>query len=93
MSILFIISLFLLIGYVLLLGWYKNAWLKLKHFKVKPISKQIKVTVIIPARNEEQNIGRCLESIARQTYPANLRRACDRAHSALHYRSPNWGCD
>lgn len=72
MAILFIISLFLLIAYVLLLGWYKNAWLKLKHFKAKPISKQIKVSLIIPARNEEKNIGLCLESIVRQTYPATL---------------------
>lgn len=72
MAFLFIISLLLLTGYVLLLGWYKNAWLKPKNFKAKPISRKIKVTVIIPARNEEKNIGRCLESIMQQTYPASL---------------------
>lgn len=72
MAIFFTISLFLLIGYVLLLGWYKNAWLKLRHFKPKPVSGHTKVTIIIPARNEENNIGRCLESIVQQTYPASL---------------------
>lgn len=72
MAILFVISLFLLIGYVLLLGWYKNAWIKLKNYKPKPVSGNTKVTIIIPARNEEKNIGRCLESIVQQTYPASL---------------------
>lgn len=72
MAIFFTISLFLLIGYVLLLGWYKNAWLKLRHFKPKPVGGHTRVTIIIPARNEENNIGRCLESIVQQTYPASL---------------------
>ena len=31
-----------------------------------------RVTVIIPARNEEKNIGACLQSLAAQTYPKNL---------------------
>lgn len=30
-----------------------------------------KVSVIVPARNEEHNIGRCIESLANQTYPAD----------------------
>lgn len=42
----------------------------------KPISRtdslptpKIKVTVIIPARNEENNLGACLQSLKKQTYP------------------------
>ena len=30
------------------------------------------MTVVIVARNEENNIGSCIESIIRQTYPENL---------------------
>lgn len=30
-----------------------------------------KISVIIPARNEEANIRRCVESLAKQTYPAD----------------------
>lgn len=33
----------------------------------------IPITIIIPARNEEANIGRCLQSIVDQSYPAHLR--------------------
>jgi len=29
------------------------------------------VSIVIPSKNEENNIGNCLESIKRQTYPAN----------------------
>lgn len=34
-----------------------------------PDNKLPRVTVIVPARNEEGKIGRCLESLARQDYP------------------------
>ncbi|MFX6230461.1 glycosyltransferase, partial [Acinetobacter baumannii] len=33
---------------------------------------QIFFSIIIPARNEENNIGACLASIAKQQYPAHL---------------------
>ena len=71
-SLLFIISLLLLTAYILLLGWYKNAWVRLRVFKPPPVSGTTKITVIIPARNEEKNISNCLESIIRQNYPASL---------------------
>lgn len=40
-------------------------------FRVKPGSnrKKYSVTVIVPARNEEDNIARCLDSLAGQDYP------------------------
>lgn len=31
-----------------------------------------KISVIIPARNEDKNIGKCIDAIAAQTYPAGL---------------------
>jgi chlorobactene glucosyltransferase len=36
-----------------------------------PLSEWPKVSVIVPARNEEANIGRCVESLAKQTYPSD----------------------
>ena len=30
------------------------------------------VSIIVPARNEEENIGRCLDSLLKQDYPADL---------------------
>lgn len=35
-------------------------------------SSQIKVTIIIPARNEEKNIGNLLNALEKQTYPRHI---------------------
>jgi cellulose synthase/poly-beta-1,6-N-acetylglucosamine synthase-like glycosyltransferase len=52
---------------------YRRWFLKVKPFVASGEStSNIKFTVIIPARNEEQQIGKCLESILRQTYPDHL---------------------
>jgi cellulose synthase/poly-beta-1,6-N-acetylglucosamine synthase-like glycosyltransferase len=72
LGIIFIISLLLLVAYILLLGWYKKSWLQIRPFKAAQVSGNTKVTIIIPARNEEENIKHCLQSIARQNYPAAL---------------------
>src|SRR6185369_6374885 len=37
-----------------------------------PLEVNIKVSVIIPARNEENNIGNCLRSILDQSYSLSL---------------------
>lgn len=34
-----------------------------------PIPTQTRISVLIPARNEEANIARCIESLSRQSYP------------------------
>ena len=78
-------ALILFVGYVVLIIYYRHCWLqiptynlsgeKLKIPSVASTKKSIsttKITVIIPARNEAQNIGHCLQSIIKQTYPANL---------------------
>lgn len=72
MAGLFITAWVLLVMYVLLLGWYKNAWQGLRYVQPKPVSGKTRVTVIIPARNEEQYIGDCIKSIRRQNYPEAL---------------------
>src|SRR4030095_12865717 len=38
----------------------------------KPFPASIKVSVIIPARNEELRIGSCLDALLNQTYPKAL---------------------
>ena len=69
-----LISLFLLMLYVVIIIYYRQGWLQLKTYH--PVAGSIKhstfITVIIAARNEEKNIGSCIESIIKQTYPENL---------------------
>ncbi len=62
---------FLLIAgnlYFLLLSVSNILWLRLSSVKPRTTWKG-KVSVLIPARNEENNIGRCLDSLLRQSYP------------------------
>jgi glycosyltransferase involved in cell wall biosynthesis len=42
-------------------------------FHIPHSSFVTQITIIIPARNEAANIGRCLQSIVDQSYPAHLR--------------------
>jgi cellulose synthase/poly-beta-1,6-N-acetylglucosamine synthase-like glycosyltransferase len=68
---LFIISLlcFLLItGYSFLLQYYQHEFSRIIPVHLVKTDPQ-KVSVIIPARNEENNIGECLDSILSQDYP------------------------
>ena len=70
-----LISLVLLLPYVALIIYYRQSWLQLKTYHPvagKSIKHSTFITVIIVARNEEKNIGSCIESIIKQTYPENL---------------------
>lgn len=65
-------SIFLFI-YCILLLYYKIQWDVLPETKTSPTQKaRTSISVIIPARNEEQNIGRLLASIEKQNYPKKL---------------------
>ncbi|MDI3318668.1 glycosyltransferase [Pinibacter soli] len=73
--ILFFASLALLILYAFLIAFYDKGWRTLSSFSeadVENATPSIKISVIVPARNEEQNIGWCLESIVGQNYPKEL---------------------
>ena len=73
--ILLLISLLLLIPYSILIIYYRQSWLQLKPFVNTEGGVQkntTSVSVIIAARNEEKNIGLCIESILKQTYPTHL---------------------
>ena len=71
--ILLIPSIILLLVYSILIFYYRLVWKKIPVFKM-PVDAQpkTKISVIIPARNEENNIAACLDSLAEQDYPKDL---------------------
>jgi cellulose synthase/poly-beta-1,6-N-acetylglucosamine synthase-like glycosyltransferase len=62
-----IISLFLF--YSVLIIYYWQSWRKIPLFKATDHPSATKVSIIIPARNEEANIGNLLKALQQQTYP------------------------
>jgi cellulose synthase/poly-beta-1,6-N-acetylglucosamine synthase-like glycosyltransferase len=73
MYIFLYITLLLLFLYGVLINYYERSWKTIPDFRNDDLPAEgIKISVIIPARNEQQNITRCLESIQKQTYPSSL---------------------
>src|SRR6185295_13056142 len=70
--ILLYITIGLLVTYSILILFYRAGWLELKPFSQTDHEPSIKISVIIPARNEEENIGKLLSSLEKQTYPPQL---------------------
>ena len=68
---LFLLFVCLSVIYFLYILIHLVSWLRLPKAKIGPAPKT-RITVIIPARNEEANITKCLESISKQNYPSNL---------------------
>lgn len=68
--ILFMLYLFTL-AYAFLIGIYTYGWFSLKVFDKKEAGSQTKISVIVPARNEANNIRNCLSGLLDQTYPAD----------------------
>ncbi|NTW32999.1 MAG: glycosyltransferase [Bacteroidetes bacterium] len=71
-EILSYVFVFILLCYVILIGTYNISWFKIKTWKSKITEPHTKVTVIVPARNESENISACLKNICSQNYPADL---------------------
>ncbi len=68
-----VITAVLLLAYCLLILQYRQWYLRLPLFRNDPVTQpQTKFSVIIPARNEEENIHDCLISVLRQNYPQEL---------------------
>jgi cellulose synthase/poly-beta-1,6-N-acetylglucosamine synthase-like glycosyltransferase len=64
------IAFILITGYSFLIRHYQDLFMKIPPFIAqKPVPEN--VTVIIPARNEEKNIGPCLDAILNQDYPGS----------------------
>lgn len=72
MQVLFIAELALLLIYSGFLLFFRRAWKSIAVFDADASRKQILVTVILAARNEEAGIAHCINSILKQTYPAAL---------------------
>ncbi len=73
--ILISITIFLLLIYACLIIYYRKSWLQIPVYnKQLPFGNLLSTTisVIIPARNEEINIGACLASVTNQSYPKDL---------------------
>ena len=64
------ISFILLTLYAVLLHRYENIFLEIPIVSPQLVYDE-KISVIIPARNEENNIGICLDAIQQQDYPQN----------------------
>ena len=72
-QIILIISFLLLLSYSALLVYYRKSWGSIPDFTADVQSKlNTQISIIIPARNEEENIGHCLQSIIEQSYPKHL---------------------
>lgn len=69
--ILLIPVILLFIGYSILILFYWKSWNAIPDYSVAQTATT-KVSIIIPARNEEENIGRLLSTLSRQTYPKHL---------------------
>ncbi|MFZ9718780.1 MAG: glycosyltransferase, partial [Chitinophagaceae bacterium] len=62
----------ILVGYLLLLVLYAKWWhTASKSVKTIPATTQHRFSILIPARNEAENIKQCLASIAALDYPAS----------------------
>ena len=70
--ILLYITIVLLVIYSILILYYRAGWRDLKPFSQTGLKSSIKISVIISARNEEENIGKLLSSLEKQTYPNHL---------------------
>src|SRR5688572_11623891 len=68
-----IVTVIIFIGYSILIEYYRKGWRRLEEYTLPDdFVPGAKVTIIIPARNEENAIGQCLQSIVNQNYPARL---------------------
>ncbi len=73
MVFILILIIVLLIGHTLLIENYRQWFLKIKPFiPSSAILPLVSFTVIIPARNEEDNISVCLQTVLNQNYPQHL---------------------
>jgi biofilm PGA synthesis N-glycosyltransferase PgaC len=65
-----IIVLFFLYSWLIIYYWL--AWKSIPGYAASTSLPQTKISVIIPARNEEKNIGQLLQALQEQTYPSVL---------------------
>jgi cellulose synthase/poly-beta-1,6-N-acetylglucosamine synthase-like glycosyltransferase len=67
------LCLILLMGYVVLMGLYLYGWQQQPVFKMaEGYQPHTTISIVIAARNEEENIGKCIDAILAQQYPKHL---------------------
>ena len=66
----FVILLF--VCYSILILYYWQSWKAIPEFKASLPATDITISVIIPARNEKENIGLLLKALQQQNYPEHL---------------------
>lgn len=76
-QVLLILILVIFSLYFILILYYRQSWLAIPDYKftLRSFSEggpKTKITVIIPARNEERNMAACLDSVCNQSYPKDL---------------------
>lgn len=73
--IIFIINCGLLTGYYFLIRYYHRSWQQVPSFSYQrhgnPVFNE-KISVVVPARNEETVIESCIQSLLQQSYPKKL---------------------
>jgi len=73
MVFILILIVVLLIVHAVLIETYRQWFLKITPFQLSPaIFPKVSFSVIIPARNEEDGIASCLQTVLAQHYPAEL---------------------
>lgn len=73
MMIALVICTLLTAGYISLMLLYRRGWALQYSFKPdKSFTPTTKISIVIPARNEEHNIAACVRSALQQNYPAHL---------------------
>lgn len=70
--ILILISAIVFIGYALLITAITIGWIRLEGFKKTDSLPEVKVSIIVAARNEARNIEMLLNSLLAQYYPSHL---------------------
>ncbi len=73
LPIILFISVIFILGYAILLFYFRAGWNKTNEVKIrKDYNPSTKVSIIIPARNEENSIGILIKNILAQIYPPEL---------------------
>ncbi len=71
-QLLSLLTLFFCIFYIALVIWFIKGWKSVKYSLTSEIKPSIRISVIIPARNEENTIELVINDVLTQNYPSEL---------------------
>ena len=72
MNIILVIIILISIAYLLIISIYSIGWFRLSYFSGINKRPSVKISIIIPVRNEEGTIANCLNDIIHQNYSKEL---------------------